>query len=89
MALQQPGLDDLLLELVGELLQILIHIRILLQIFLMPVLDHLIPAGLTDVLVVGVHGSFGLVHEVGHDLVEQLLIEVGVGIVKLGLADLG
>ena len=88
-ALQQPCFDDLLLELVGELLQILIHIRILLQIFLVPVLDHLIPAGLTDVLVVGVHGSFGLVHEVGHDLVEQLLIEVGVGIVKLGLADLG
>ena len=39
-ALQQPGLDDLLLELVGELLQVLVHIGILLQVLLVPVLDH-------------------------------------------------
>ena len=86
---QQPGLHDLLLELVGKLLQVLVHIRILLQILLVPVLDHLVPAGLADILVVGVHGGLGLVHEVGNDLVKQLLIEVGVGIVELGLADLG
>ena len=89
MALQQPGLDDLLLELIGELLQVLVHIRILLQILLVPVVDHGVPAGLPDILVVGIHGGLGLVHEVGHDLVEQLLVELGVVVLHLGLADLG
>ena len=88
-SLQQPRLDDLLLELVGEFFQILIHIRILLQILLVPVLDHLVPAGLPDILIVGIHGGLGLVHKVMNDLVKQLLIEVRVGIVELGLADLG
>ncbi len=88
-ALQQPGLDDLLLEFVGDLLQVLVHVGELVQILLVPVLDHLVPAGLADVLVVGVHGGLGLVHEVGHDAVKQHLVEVGVGIVELGLADLG
>ena len=88
-ALQQPGLDDLLLELIGELLQVLVHIRILLQILLVPVVDHGVPAGLPHVLVVGIHGGLGLVHEVGHDLVEQLLVELGVVVLHLGLADLG
>ncbi|CAN3989081.1 Guanine deaminase, partial [Dysosmobacter welbionis] len=88
-ALQKPLLDDLLLELVGELLQVLVHIRIFLQILLVPLLDHGVPAGLPDVLVVGVHGGLGLVHEVRHDLVEQLLVEIRVRILKLGLAHLG
>ena len=55
----------------------------------MPVLDHLIPAGLADVLIVGVHRGLGLVHEVLDDLVEQLLVEACVRVVELGLADLG
>ena len=55
----------------------------------MPLLDQLVPAGLADVLVVGVHGGLRLVHRGVHDLLEQLLVEVGVGIVELGLADLG
>ena len=88
-ALEQPRLDDLLLELIGELVEVLIHVGILLEVLLVPVLDHLVPAGLADVLVVGIHGGLGLVHEVGNDLVEELLIEVRVGIVELGLADLG
>ena len=88
-ALEQPRLDDLLLELIGELVEVLIHVGILLEVLLVPVLDHLVPAGLADVLVVGIHGGLGLVHEVGNDLVEELLIEVCVGIVELGLADLG
>ena len=88
-ALQQPGLDDLLLELVGDLLQVLVHIGMGVQILLVPLLDHGVPAGLPDVLVVGVHGGLGLVHEVGNNIVKQLLIEGGVGIVELGLADLG
>ena len=88
-ALQQPGLDDLLLELVGELLQVLVHVGVLLQILLMPMLDHGVPAGFPDVLVVGVHGGLGLVHEAGDDVVEQLLIEIGVGVIELLLADLG
>ena len=87
--LQQPCLDDLLLELIGDLVQILIHVGILLQEQLVPLLDELVPAGLADVLVVGIHGGLGVVHGGGHDLVKQLLIEVGVGIVELGLADLG
>ena len=88
-ALQQPGLHDLLLELVGDLVQILIHVGVVLQEQLMPLLDQLVPAGLADVLVVGIHGGLGIVHGGGHDLVEQLLIEVGVGVVEFGLADLG
>jgi len=54
-----------------------------------PLFDHGVPALLADVLVVGVHGGLGLVHEVLGDPVEQLVVEVGVGIVELGLADLG
>ena len=88
-AFQQPGLDDLLLELVGDLLQILVHVGVIFQILLVPLFDHGVPALLTDVLVIGVHSGLGLVHEVGHDVVEQLLVEGGVGIVELGLADLG
>ena len=88
-ALQQPGLDDLLLELIGDLVQILVHLGIVLQEQLVPLFDELVPAGLTNVLVVGVHGGLGLVHGGIHDLLEQLLVEVRVGIVELGLADLG
>ena len=55
----------------------------------MPLVDHGVPAGLPDILVVGVHGLLGLVHELVHDLVEQLLVELGVVILHLGLADLG
>ena len=88
-ALQQPCLHDLLLELVGDLVQILIHVGIILQEQLVPLLDQLVPAGLADVLVVGIHGGLGIVHGGGHDLVKQLLIEVGVGILELGLSDLG
>ena len=89
MALEQPRLDDLLLELIGDLVEVLIHVGILLEVLLVPVLDHLVPAGLADVLVVGIHRGLGLVHEVVDDLVEELLIEVRVGVVELGLADLG
>ncbi|SCI52688.1 Uncharacterised protein [uncultured Flavonifractor sp.] len=88
-ALEQPGLDDLLLELVGELLEILVHLGVLLQVVLVPLVDHGVPALLADVLVVGVHGGLGLVHVLVHDLVEQLLVEVSVVVLHLGLADLG
>ena len=54
----------------------------------MPLVDQLVPVGLPLVLVVGIHGGAGLVPGLGHDLVEQFLVKVGVGIVKLGLADL-
>ena len=88
-AFQQPSLDDLLLELVGELLQVLVHVGVLFQILLVPLVDHGVPAGLTHVFVVGVHGGLGLVHELVHDLVKQLLVELSVLILHLGLADLG
>ena len=88
-ALQQPGLDDLLLELIGDLLQVLIHLGIVLQEQLVPLFDELVPAGLPDVLIVGIHGGLGLVHGGVHDLLKQFIVKVGVGIVKLGLADLG
>ena len=88
-ALQQPLLDDHLLELIGDFLKVLVHVGIFLEVLLVPVLDHGVPAGLADVLIVGIHGGLGLVHEVGGDLVEQLVVEVGVRIVELGLADLG
>ena len=86
--LQQPLLDDHLLELVGDLLQVLVHVGVLFQVLLVPLFDHGVPALLADVLVIGVHGGLGLVHEVGGDLVEQLVVEVGVGVLELGLADL-
>ena len=35
------------------------------------------------------YGGLGLVHEVSHDLVEELLVELGVLVLHLGLADLG
>jgi hypothetical protein len=41
MALQQPGLDDLLLELIGDLVQVLVHLGIVLQKQLVPMLDEL------------------------------------------------
>ena len=88
-ALQQPGLDDLLLELVGDLLQVLVHLGIVLQKELMPVLDELVPPLLAHVLVVGVHGGAGLIHGGLHNLVEQLLVEVGVVVGHLVPADLG
>ena len=88
-ALQQPGLDDLLLEFIGDLLQVLIHLGIVLQEQLVPLFDELVPAGLPDVLIVGIHGGLGLVHGGVHDLLKQFIVKVGVGIVKLGLADLG
>ena len=87
-ALQKPGLDDLLLELIGDLLQVLVHLGIVLQEERVPVVDQGVPALLPDVLVVGVHGGLGLVHGGGDDLVEELLVEVGVLILHLGLADL-
>ena len=87
--LEQPCLDDLLLELIGDLVEVLVHVGIVLEEQLVPLLDQLVPAGLADVLVVGVHGGLRLVHRGVHDLLEQLLVEVGVGIVELGLADLG
>ena len=88
-ALEQPGLDDLLLELIGDLVQILVHVRVLLQEEIVPVVDQGVPALLTHVLVVGVHGGLGLVHGGLDDLVEQLLVEVGVVVGHLLLADLG
>ena len=88
-AFEQPRLDDLLLELVGDLVEELIHVGIFLEVLLVPVLDHLVPAGLADVLVVGVHRGLGLVHEVLDDFVEQLLVEACVRVIELGLADLG
>ncbi len=88
MTLQQPLLHDHLLELVGDLLQVLIHVGVLFQVLVVPLLDHGVPALLADVLVISVHGGLGLVHKVGGDLVEQLVVEVGVGVLELGLADL-
>ena len=88
-AFEQPLLDDLLLELVGDFIEILVHIGVLLEEHLMPVLDHLVPAGLADVLVVGVHRGLSLVHKALDDLVKQLLVEARVRVVELGLADLG
>ena len=86
-ALKQPGLDYLLLELVGDLLEVLVHVGVLLKEELVPVLDELVPALLADVLVVGVHGGLGLVHGGLDYLVEELLVEVRVLILELGLAD--
>ncbi len=85
---QKPRLDDLLLELIGDLVQILIHIGVIRQKQLVPFLDQRIPARLTDVLIVGIHGGLRLVHGGGNDLIEQHLVEIGVGILELGLADL-
>ncbi len=88
-ALEEPGLDDLLLELIGDFVQVLVHLGILFQEELVPVVDEGVPALLPDVLVVGVHGGLGLVHGGLHDLVEELLVEVGMVVGHLLLADLG
>ena len=87
-AFKQPLLDYLLLELVGYLLEVLVHLGVVGQEQLVPVLDELVPALLADVLVVGVHGGHGLVHGGLDYLVEQLLVKVGVLVLELGLADL-
>ena len=55
----------------------------------MPLLNEGVPPGLPDVFVVGVHGGLGLVHGGGDNFLKQLLVEVGVGIVELLLADFG
>ena len=85
--LEQPGLDYLLLELVGDLLEVLVHVGVVLKEELVPVVDELVPALLADILVVGVHGGLGLVHGGLDDLLEELLVEVGVLVLELGLAD--
>ena len=87
-ALKQPLLDYLLLELVGDLLEVLVHVGVLFEEHLVPVLDELVPALLAHILVVGVHGGHGLFHSGLDYLVEQLLVEVGVLVLELGLANL-
>ncbi|MPM71221.1 hypothetical protein SDC9_118184 [bioreactor metagenome] len=86
-ALQQPGLDNLLLEFIGDFVQILVHVGVFLQEQAVPLLDELVPAAFPDVFVVGIHGGLRVVHGGGHDFLKQLLTEVGVGILELGLAD--
>src|SRR5699024_2491006 len=54
---------------------------------LVPAVDELVPALLADVLVVGVHGGLGLVHGGLDYLLKELLVEVGVLVLELGLAD--
>ena len=87
--LEEPGFDNLLLEFIGDLFQVLIHLGILLQEEFVPVVDEGVPALLPDIFVVGVHGGLGFVHGGGHDLVKELLVEVGVVVGHLLLADLG
>ena len=87
-ALQQPGLDNLLLELVGDFLQIFVHLGELLQEKLVPAVDEGVPALLPDVLVVGVHGGAGLVHGLLHNLVKERLVEIGVLVGHFFLANL-
>ena len=86
---QQPFFHNLLLQLIGECLQELFHIRMGFLILGKPLLRHGVPAALPDVLVVGVHGGSGLVPVAPGNLVKQLLIKRGVGIVKLFLPDFG
>ena len=51
--------------------------------------DPVVDAGLADVLVVGVHAVLHGLELVLNQLVEQLLVEGGVLVLELGLADLG
>ena len=60
--LEEPGFDNLLLEFIGDLFQVLIHLGILLQEEFVPVVDEGVPALLPDIFVVGVHGGLGFVH---------------------------
>ncbi len=89
MALQQPGLNNLLLEFVGNFVEILVHVRVFLGEQLVPMIHQHVPAGFAYVLVVGIHSGLRLIHGGFHNLVEQLLIKISVGIVELGLANLG
>ena len=85
---QQPLLDDLLLQLVQDLLHVLHHIGVLVLVLLLDHGDPVVDAALTHVLVVGVHAVFHGRELVVHQQLEELLVEGGVLILELGLADL-
>ena len=54
----------------------------------MKVVDEDVPASFPHVLVIGIHGGHGLFHAEVQNLLEQLFVEVRMGIVELFLADL-
>ena len=85
--LQKPRLDNLLLKFVGNFVQILVHFRVFLQKQLVPLVDQAVPAGFPDVLIIGIHGGFGVLHGGGGYLVKQLLVKIGMGVIELRLAD--
>ena len=62
------------------------------MLFAVLLLDHgdpVVDAALAHVLVVGVHAVLHGLELVFNELVEQLIVEGGVLVLKLGLADLG
>ena len=87
LAHEQPLLNDLLLKLVEDLVHELHHVGMLLGVLLLHGGDPLVDTGFTDVLVVGVHAVLHALELVLDKLVKQLLVEGGMLILKLGLAD--
>ena len=85
---QQPFLDDLLLQLVQDLVHVLHHVGVLLGVLLLHCGDPLVNARLAYVLVVGIHAVFHARKLVLDQLIEQLIVECSMLVLKLRLADL-
>ncbi len=86
---EQPLLDDLLLQLVEDLVHVLHHVGVLFAVLFLDHRDPVVDAGFADVLVVGVHAVLHGGELVLDQLFEQRVVEGGVLVLELGLADLG
>ena len=86
---EQPLLDDLLLQLVEDLVHVLHDLGMVGLILFLHRGDPLVHAGFADVLVVGVHAVLHAGKLVLDKLFKKLIVERGVLVGELGLADLG
>ena len=89
LALEQPLLDDLLLHLVQADLDVGVEVFVLFAELLLEVQTGGGQALLPDVLVGGVQSVLDLIQAVGHQIVQQLVVDGGLLEGELGLADLG
>ena len=87
-ALEQPLLDDLLLDLVNDLVIVALHVGVRFLVFLQALVPPLHHTGLPDVLVVGVHAVLHALHLVFAELGKERLVKGGVLVGELLLADL-
>ena len=87
LALEQPLLDDLLLHLVQADLDVDVEVLIFFGELVGEIAAGRGKALLADVLVVGVEGIFDLVHAIGAQIVEQVVVDSCLFKRELRLAD--